>query len=147
MGTRLLCVATIIAATSVIGRAQTSRSALEDAVWKADAAWSDACSSNDVDKMLAFYDANAAFIGTTPPTVGVDRLRTLWTNFFARPGYRLTWRAERVEIAASEDFAYSYGPWEQTEVREGTARTSKGTYVAIWKRQSNGTWKVLVDKP
>ena len=46
------------------------------------------------------------FIGTTPPTAGLDQLRTLWTNFFGQPGYKLTWKAERVEVAASGDLAY-----------------------------------------
>ena len=81
--------------------AQTSRSTLEDAVWKADAAWADASASNNVDRMLVFYDANATFIGTSPPTAGLDRLRALWTNFFGRPGYTLTWKAERVEASPS----------------------------------------------
>jgi ketosteroid isomerase-like protein len=147
MKTRLLVVAAIMVATSVTDGAQTSHSTLEEAVWKADAAWAEASASNNVDRMLAFYDANAAFIGTTPPTAGRDRIRALWTSFFGPPGYKLTWKAERVEVAASGDLAYSYGPWEQTELRVGTPRVSKGTYVAVWKKQSDGTWKVLVDKP
>lgn len=96
MKTRLLVVAVVIVATSVTIGAQTSRSTLEEAVWKADAAWADASASNNVDRMLAFYDVNAAFIGTTPPTAVVSSKPKMWedysdddsplnTNFWARP--------------------------------------------------------------
>jgi hypothetical protein len=61
----------------VIIFAQSSRSSVEEAVWKADAESAEACTSNNVDKMLAFYDPNAVFFGTNPATSGSDRLRAL----------------------------------------------------------------------
>jgi len=143
----LFPLAMLLLAEPAAHSAQAPRSVAEEAIWKVDAAWSEACASNNVDRMLAFYDANAAFVGTNPPTVGLERLRAFWTNLFARPGYRLTWKAERVEVAASGDLAYSYGPWEQTELRDGSPRVNRGIYVAVWKKQSDGSWKVLVDKP
>lgn len=143
---RLALIVFMIASTGAT-RAQSSPSAVEEAVRKADMAWAEAAASNNVDRMMAFYDADATFIGTSVPTVGLDRLRALWTSVFGRPGYKLTWRVERVEVATAGDLAYSYGPWEQTELRDGVARVSKGVYVAVWKKQRDGTWKVLVDKP
>jgi ketosteroid isomerase-like protein len=147
MKAKSLLIATFVSISPLGIGAQAPRSPAEEAVWKADAAWAEASASNNVEKMVAFYDPNAVFVGTTPATSGLDQLRALWTKFFARPGYRLTWMAERVEVAASGELAFSYGPWEQTELRDGVPRTSKGTYVAVWKRQADGTWKVLVDKP
>jgi len=123
-----------------------SRSA-ESSVRQADSAWSAAASSNDVNRMLSFYDAQAAFVGTTPATVGLEQLRSLWTKYFTSPGYRLSWKADRVEVAASGDLAYSFGQWEQTTSVQGQPRTVRGIYVAVWRKQSDGSWKVLVDKP
>jgi hypothetical protein len=60
----------------VIIFAQSSRSSVEEAVWKADAESAEA-TFNNVDKMLAFYDPNAVFFGTNRPTSGSDRLRAL----------------------------------------------------------------------
>ena len=119
----------------------------ESAVRQADKAWSEAALSNDVEKMLAFYDEKGAFLGTTPATTGVEGLRQLWTRYFTMPGYKLTWKAERIEVSASGDLAYSFGPWEQTVLRDGQPRTTTGMYLAIWKKQRDGSWKVLADKP
>ena len=119
----------------------------ENAVRQADSAWSVAASANDVDRMLSFYDANATFAGTNPATVGLQQLRALWTQFFSSPGYHLSWKADRIEVAASGDLAYSLGHWEQTTVVNAQPRTDQGIYVAIWRRQPDGAWKVLVDKP
>jgi ketosteroid isomerase-like protein len=119
----------------------------ENAVRQADSAWSVAASSNDVDRMLSFYDKQGAFVGTNPATIGNEALRALWTKFFTSPGYHLSWKADRVEVAAASDLAYSFGQWEQTTIVNGQPRTGHGIYVAVWRKQPDGTWKVLVDKP
>ena len=117
----------------------------EFAVWQADSAWAEAARSNNVDRMLSFYDTNAVFVGTNPATVGIEQLRALWTRFFSMPGYKLTWKADRAEV--SGDLGYSYGQWEQTAERDGKPRTTRGIYIAVWRKQADGSWKVLVDKP
>lgn len=53
-------------------------------------AWAEAAASNNADRMVAFYDENAAFIGTTPATIGREEQRALWTRFFGMPGSKLT---------------------------------------------------------
>jgi len=126
---------------------QAPSSSLTEAVRQADMSWSEAAASNDVERMLAFYDENGAFLGTTPPTTGSEPLRELWTRYFNMPGYKLSWKAESVEVSAAGDLAYSYGSWEQTVIRDGEPRTTSGTYLAVWKRQRDGSWKVLADKP
>ena len=127
--------------------AQTGETTAEDAMRRADAAWAEAAASKDVDRMLAFYDPAAVFLGTNPPTQGLDGLRELWDRFFSMEGYSLTWRLEGVAVAASGDLAYSFGPWQETRMRNGELRTGTGYYLAVWKKQLDGTWKVLLDKP
>lgn len=126
---------------------QAHAQGVEEAVRHADSAWAVAAESNDVDRMLAFYDEDATFIGTTPITAGREQLRVLWSRFFGMPGYKLTWKLARVEVSQSGDLAYTYGPWQETVLRDGQPRVRTGNYLAVWKKQSDGTWKVLVDKP
>jgi ketosteroid isomerase-like protein len=128
-------------------RAQGIDSPAEVAVRLADSAWAEAAASNDVDRMLSFYDPDAVFLGTSPTTHGLDGLRALWDRFFSMPGYKLTWKLEGVAVAASGDIAYSFGPWQETRMRDGELRTGSGYYLAVWKKQPDGTWKVVADKP
>ena len=142
------CIAVAVALTLAAAKPCAAQSSsAESAVRRADSAWAVAAASNDVDRMLSFYDAQAAFIGSTPATVGHEALRTLWTRYFTSPGYHLSWKADRVEVAGSGDLAFSVGQWEQTMLVNGQPRTGHGIYVAVWRKQTDGTWKVLVDKP
>jgi ketosteroid isomerase-like protein len=36
---------------------------------------------------------------------------------------------------------------EQITTPNGQPRTQGGVYVAVWRKQPNGEWKVLVDEP
>ena len=59
--------------------------------------------------------------------------------------FLLTWEPEFVDIAASEDFGVSHGPWEITDYGPRKLPQRWGYYVSIWKKQKDGAWKVVVD--
>ena len=59
---------------------------------------------------------------------------------------QLRWEPDTAVVAASGDVGYTLGHWES--VLRGAAGDSvvgRGNYVTIWRRQSDGTWKVAVD--
>ncbi len=53
----------------------------------------------------------------------------------------LTWMPEAVQLAASGDLGYTYGVYNFT----GKDTTYEGTYVTIWKKQPDGSWKFVLD--
>ena len=55
--------------------------------------------------------------------------------------YTLTWSPAGAGIATSEDLGYSYGIYK-LELKDTVLR---GTYVSIWKKQKDGTWKFILD--
>lgn len=57
----------------------------------------------------------------------------------------LKWEPEYMDISDSQDFGISTGPWEAQEYRPNTAPVATGYYLTVWKRQSDGTWKVILD--
>jgi len=56
--------------------------------------------------------------------------------------FTLTWVPLKAEIAASNDFGYTFGNW--TLVRSN-GTTVYGNYVSIWKKQADGSWKYVLD--
>jgi ketosteroid isomerase-like protein len=56
-------------------------------------------------------------------------------------GFILTWVPEAAELAKSGDLGYTYGLY--TLVTQDT--TMHGTYVSIWKKQKDGSWKFVLD--
>jgi hypothetical protein len=73
----------------------------------------------------------------------VNGLR-LYTNSGERPGI-LTWEPEYSEIASTNDFGYTTGPWRfyQNSLKDNPVAT--GYFVTVWHLTDHNGWKFLVD--
>ncbi|ANH82085.1 hypothetical protein A8C56_14875 [Niabella ginsenosidivorans] len=62
-----------------------------------------------------------------------------------RPPFTITWKAEKIEVAASGDLGYTYGWYTMTiKDSQGRDKTTKGLYNSVWKK-INGVWKLVMD--
>ncbi len=55
--------------------------------------------------------------------------------------YKLSWVPEGAQIAKSGELGFTYGIY----TLHGEDTILKGTYVSIWKKQADGTWKFLLN--
>jgi ketosteroid isomerase-like protein len=61
-------------------------------------------------------------------------------------GTSLTWTPVKADMAASGDLGYTYGNYVfKSKDKEGKPVTAYGKYMSVWKKQKNGSWKVVVD--
>jgi ketosteroid isomerase-like protein len=61
-------------------------------------------------------------------------------------GTSLTWTPVKAEMAASGDLGYTYGNYiYKARNKEGKIVTSYGKYMSVWKKQNDGSWKVVAD--
>lgn len=58
------------------------------------------------------------------------------------PAVSLRWEPRRADIAASGDLGWTTGSW--VSEAPGPIR-SEGLYVSIWRKQADGSWKVVMD--
>lgn len=58
-------------------------------------------------------------------------------------GYTLSWQPSFADVSASGDMGYTYGLYTMTW--HGIDSVSYGTYTSIWKKQSDGKWKYVLD--
>ena len=57
-------------------------------------------------------------------------------------GYTMMWKPSNAMVAASGDMGFTYGVYE---IKSSLIDTSLyGTYVSIWKKQSDGKWKFVL---
>jgi ketosteroid isomerase-like protein len=73
------------------------------------------------------------------PVIGKTSLEKYWagkTDFKT-----LTWKPFKGEAARSGDIGYTLGKWELA----GKDSTFYGNYYTIWKKQTDGTWKFVLD--
>jgi ketosteroid isomerase-like protein len=57
----------------------------------------------------------------------------------------LKWEPEFMDISQSRDFGISTGPWEAQEYRPNTPPVATGYFLTVWKKQSDGAWRVILD--
>ena len=68
-----------------------------------------------------------------------DQTREQLKKSFEQPGFQLQWKPLGADAAASGDLGYTWGQYEA--VPSGR----RGHYLTIWKRQKDGSWKVVAD--
>ena len=59
--------------------------------------------------------------------------------------FQLAWEPQKAEVAESGDMGWSWGKYELTVFLPDENKVTYGKYLNIWKKQEDGTWKVVVD--
>lgn len=62
------------------------------------------------------------------------------------PAIELTWAPVYTAVASSGDLGYTTGPYEVRGTGPDRALAEQGYFVTIWRKQSDGGWKVAVDQ-
>jgi len=127
--------------------AQLTRAADQTAIRAASVAWSRAATSKDLDKAVSFYSDDALVLPDKAPALrGNENIRKNWAPLLALPGPGLSWKTSALDVARSGDMAYETGVYDfVTTDKKGKSTDYKGKYLVIWKKQTDGSWKVAVD--
>lgn len=124
-----------------------TRKADEAAIRAASAEWSKVAQARDLDKSVSYYADDAIYCVDKGALVkGKDNIRLAWKDALAPAAPTLSFATTFVEVARSGDIAYEYGTYDLVaEVKKGKPTDEKGKYVTVWKKQPDGTWKVVAD--
>jgi uncharacterized protein (TIGR02246 family) len=132
---------------------QTSRGALPapvssapDQILALEAAMMAAGAEKGADGYMSFYADDAVELPNGEAALqGRDAIRKTM-DFLNDKNNRLTWTPHRVEVARSGDLAYSYGTFEFRSIgKDGRPASEYGKYATVWKKQSDGRWRVVLD--
>lgn len=107
-------------------------------------AWVQDLRTKQLEPILKFYAADAAFLQPTGERLtGSAALRTLFQTIMTSFNSDLTLHSQSLETSGS--LAYDSGDFEEslTNIASGAKITSKGSYIIIYKRQPNGTWQIV----
>jgi ketosteroid isomerase-like protein len=93
-----------------------------------------------------YIDDNAVLVFAAATATRRRSVRQVWTELMARPGYSMRCESTRIDLADARDMACDIGTFTLTMADlEGTLVTLSGKYVAVWKKQKSGAWRVLAD--
>lgn len=127
--------------------APDTRAADESALRELDVQWSNAAGAKDVDKTVSYYADDAVVLPPNGPTATTKAaVRKIWSDMMATPGYAMSWKVNKVEVARSGDLAVVSGTYEfKMNDASGKPMTDRGKYVEVMKKQADGTWKCVND--
>ena len=67
-------------------------------------------------------------------------------GFLDQKDNSLTWKPVHADMSASGDLGFTYGTYEfRSKDKDGKPTVSYGKYATIWKKQKDGSWKVVMD--
>lgn len=93
---------------------------------------------------LYFADDAAQFPSGANPRFGRDSIYAGMKR--SRIPYVLRWTPRKAEVAAAGDLGYTWGTssvsWKD---EKDSTHAEYGKYVSVWKRQADGTWRVILD--
>jgi ketosteroid isomerase-like protein len=140
-----LVAALLFSAISISGSFGQASEKETDAILAADAAWLKVYQAKDLAKSVAFCDEQGSMLAPNAPiAVGKDAIAKLIADDLAHD--TITWHANKVGVARSGDLGYTSGTTEATfKDASGKTASFKGKYLTVWKKQANGSWKVLYD--
>jgi ketosteroid isomerase-like protein len=91
---------------------------------------------------MQFIDSNGVLLRPNSfPLVGADAI-----DFISQSNdtaYTMIWQPKGGNIAASGELGYTFGVYSVIPKNNDSAM--HGTYVNVWKKQPDGSWKLLLD--
>ena len=77
---------------------------------------------------------------------GWEASRAVFAKLEALPGYSLEYSPAIADVGGAADLGYTIGTYHmKLPGSDGSIIEIDGKYLTIWKRQSDGKWKVAVD--
>ena len=118
------------------------------AIQKVEEAQLAAISSRDEAGSTGPYADDAVFIDDHGNTSrGKDAIASAFKPFLGDPTMKFDYKPGEKMFSKAGDLAYSTAEYTQTYTDPKTKKliTSKGTNLSVWKKQDDGSWKLVAD--
>jgi uncharacterized protein (TIGR02246 family) len=102
----------------------------------------------DTEGLIGHYADDAFFVAPgVKPAQGSTAVRKAYADAISDQNFNVTFASDKVDVAASGDLAYARGHFTEkyTDPKSGKVMTDSGSYLAVYKKQTDGSWKVVED--
>lgn len=134
-------------AASTLGctKAPADSPASDATIHREEEIWLKAITERKLDATVSYYGDGALLLAPNAPIARTkEEIRQAWTQVFVSipPGATFSAETTKVEVAHSGDVGYTTGTFA-IELNHTTI--DKGKFVDVWKKQTDGSWKAVVD--
>ncbi len=136
----------VIAAITLLGCQSTEKTAPDSNVLVlVDMEFSKMSEENGLSEAFIFFaDQDVVKLSQGEyPIIGKTKLSEAYSSIDDSQ-MSLTWEPQKAEIAQSGELGYTYGKYYFT-TKDSVETTTMGYYFSVWKKQTDGTWKYVLD--
>jgi ketosteroid isomerase-like protein len=109
-------------------------------------AFASTVATKDKDKFAAMIADDATFIGPSGVKRGKHMVVEAWASLFDPASPLLEWHPLIAELSADGTIGITRGPWVlRGKGKDGKATEERGTFNSVWRKGSDGSWKILFD--
>jgi uncharacterized protein (TIGR02246 family) len=129
------------------GGASSSADAVKSAIKADEKAWNAQFKSRDSEGLIGHYADDAFFVASGVKADGSTEIRKAYTDALTDQNFMVSFASDKIDSAASGDMAYSRGHFSETYTDPKTSKvmTGSGSYLTVYKRQDDGSWKAVED--
>ena len=102
----------------------------------------------DQEALVAHYAGDAYFAGPgMTPADGSTAIRAVYAKGLSDPAFDISFASDKIDVAGAGDIAYARGHFTEkyTDPKTNKVMTDSGVYLTIYKKQQDGSWKVVED--
>ena len=143
-----LVVVAMLAMAGCGTREKPNTAEIEQRILAQEEQWNRAFAQRDAEALAGFFADDAAMASPGEQLVrGKQSIREAVDAFAEDPNLNVSFRANRVQVAKSGDLAYTRGQYMLTSTDPATNQpeSSRGYYLTVWQKQSDGSWKAVED--
>jgi len=146
----LVLAATLLAVTIVLPNTHRFASAAAgdtaDTLRQLEGEFMQAAAERGSQGYLSYYADDAVEVPNGAPLIQGKANIAKTMGFLDQKDNHLTWTPVGADISASGDLGYTYGTYEfRSKDKDGKPLVDHGKYTSIWKKQKDGSWKVVLD--
>lgn len=130
----------IAALLLVASASSTAQTDVRQEVFAAERGFAQTMADRDHEAFASFISEEAIFFGPAEPLRGKQQVVDGWALFFEGNDAPFSWEPQTVEVLDSGTLALSSGP-VRNKAGEAVAQ-----FTSIWRRESDGAWRVVFDK-
>ena len=110
--------------------------------------WNADFKSKDLEGLLGHYSDDAYFVAPgVKPASGSTQIRKTYADGMSDQNFAITFASDKIDVAGSGDMAYARGRFTEkyTDPKTQKVMTDSGSYLTVYKKQSDGSWKAVED--
>jgi uncharacterized protein (TIGR02246 family) len=110
--------------------------------------WNQQFKDKDQEGLVDHYADDAFFVAPgVAGTEGSTPIRQTFANALTDPAFEVHFSSDKIDVARSGDMAYARGKFSEkyTDKKTGKVMSDSGSYLTVYKKQDDGSWKAVED--